>query len=354
MALAISDKREGGAMALTQAQKRKWLTSPVRAFDELVESETFLNLGRRQPVRDSWGRAYGLSTTTIRLYRSMFRKYVMWLDLSNKRLFDIGATDLELFLDSPLHLEGRRRKKLTSLIRQRYVLLLERVYKHLQAPGNLNPATVFLTKGGEKRPQLGREHDKQALTQKQVKAFMASLPEVGDTPAQWKRQRDRAMLSILVGAGLKASEVLTLKVSSVQTDPDEEGNLKIFVPRKKEGIHKEHWTVLRAFAAPEVLSWLARRRAMKIPKTLLFPASVDGARPITNMTLWRSVKQTLAAADIQLKHSGSRSLRNTFAVLELAKRTDQETVSQYLGHFEKKAILGYVRAKVRVTAPAGK
>jgi site-specific recombinase XerD len=93
---------------------------------------------------------------------------------------------------------------------------------------------------------------------------------------------------------------------------------------------------------------------MKIPKTLLFPASVDGARPITNMTLWRSVKQTLAAADIQLKHSGSRSLRNTFAVLELAKRTDQQTVSQYLGHFEKKAILGYVQAKARVMAPNGK
>lgn len=341
-------------MAMTQAQKRKWVTSPVRAFDELVESEAFLNLGRRQPVRDTWGRPYGLSPATIRLYRSMFRKYVMWLDLSKKRLFDIGATDLELFLDSPVHLEGRRRKKLTSLIRQRYVLLLERVYKHLQSPGNLNPATVFLATGGEKRPQLGREHDKQALTPKQVKAFMAALPAVGDTPAQWKRQRDRAMLAILVGAGLKASEVLTLKVSSVQTDPDEEGNLRIFVPKKKEGIHKEHWTVLRAFAVPEVLAWLARRRAMKIPKTLLFPSTVDGMRPITNMTLWRSVKQTLAAADVELKHSGSRSLRNTFAVLELAKRTDQDTVSQYLGHFEKKAILGYVQAKAKVMTPAAK
>lgn len=339
-------------MALTQAQKRKWLTSPVRAFDELVETEMFLSLGRREPVRDTWGRIYGLSESTIRLYRSMFRKYVMWLDLSNKRLFEIGPTDLELFLDSPLHLEGRKRKKLTSLIRKRYVLLLERVYKHLQFPGNLNPATVFLARGGKKQPQLGREHDKQALTQKQVKAFMASLPEVGDTPAQWKRQRDRAMLAILVGAGLKASEVLTLRVSAVQTKPDEDGNLRIFVPRKKEGIHKEHWTILRAFAAPEVLTWLVRRRAMKIPKTLLFPASIDGLRPITNMTLWRSVKQTLTRANIELKHSGSRSLRNTFAVLELAKRTEQQTVSQYLGHFEEKAILGYVQAKAKVITSA--
>lgn len=341
-------------MALTQAEKRKWLTSAMRAFDDLVESDTFLNLGRRQPVRDSWGRAYGLSPATIRLYRSMFRKYVMWLDLSKKRLLDIGAADIEQFLDSTVHLEGRKRKKLTSLIRQRYVLLLERVYKYLQSPGNLNPATVFLAKGGEKRPQLGREHDKQALTHKQVKSFMASLPEVGDTPAQWKRQRDRAMLAILVGAGLKASEVLTLKVSSVETDPDEEGNLRIFVPRKKEGVHKEHWTVLRAFAAPEVFAWLTRRRAMKIPKTLLFPASIDGLRPITNMTLWRSVKQTLARAEIELKHSGSRSLRNTFAVLELAKRIDQYTVSQYLGHFEEKAIVGYVQAKAKVIKSTAK
>lgn len=101
-------------------------------------------------------------------------------------------------------------------------------------------------------------------------------------------------------------------------------------PESAHSTTREHQTLLRPFAAREVMNWVEERGQLEIPGQLLFPASLAGGKPLDKATVYRQVRKTFERAGLEMPRSGGRTLRNTFAVREL-ETGSVEQVSELLG-----------------------
>jgi hypothetical protein len=168
---------------ITAAEKRRWKVSPNAAFEDFLNTPTFQELGHRAPARNENGDTYALSASSIKVYCGLFRKVVAWLDLQGLSIFDADVGHLLAFLDSEDLVDGQgRRGRKRSLIRLRYLRLLERVYDYLATPENpARQAAHYIDKAPD---TAGANLPTQALTDEQIAAFMAALPELGNAPSR--------------------------------------------------------------------------------------------------------------------------------------------------------------------------
>jgi integrase/recombinase XerD len=325
-----------------------WRRDPATAFAGFVMSPAFLALSKRKTVRrDASGNPLPpmpLRVSSAKIYIAMFGKFLRWLTLHQKSLLDLSSEDLMAFLDQG-SAEGQ--KTLNSAIRAQYLGLFERVYAHLKVDPNPATHASFAIYRSGSRAQLGINEAKAILSAPQEAAFMGALPgpqngERGD--AGWKRRRDRAMQAMMLGAGLKVSEVIGIYTDNVGAK-DSTGSMPIAVsPASAGGTVRAHQTQLRPFAVPEVLQWLAERRQLAIPGPLLFPATLSGGR-LARATVYRQVKATFERAGINPGRHGGRTLRNAFAVRELgATDGNVELVGEFLGHRKRRSIDPYAAA----------
>ena len=275
----------------------------------------------------------------------MFAKFLRWLEQHQLTLYSVNHEQISQFLEATRDDEGETRKVLNSSIRLRYLRLLERVFIHILVEPN--PArhaifTVYQTKAS------GQDQPKVALTEEQQARFMAALPLALpfaltrlETP-EWKRRRDRALLAMLLGAGLKVSEVVGIHTDMVG-EKDRCGSVPVTItPRSVGGTSRQHQTQLRPFAVPEVLQWLEERQLRAIPGPLLFPANLLGQK-LDKSTIYLLTKATYAKAEIDVARKGPRTLRNSFAVRELeAEEGSVELTGEFLGLHKRKSTEKYL------------
>jgi integrase/recombinase XerD len=135
--------------------------------------------------------------------------------------------------------------------------------------------------------------------------------------------RDRAMLEVLYGSGLRVSELATLKAAEVNLGDG------FLVCRGKGG--KERIVPLGRSACDAVRRWLAEVRPL-----------VDGeereelflsrrGRPFTRQGLWKLLRQHAATAGLGAKIS-PHVLRHSFATHLLERGADLRSVQLMLGH----------------------
>lgn len=331
-----------------------WKTAPLDAFGAFVMSAEFVELGRHAVARGEDGKPLRtLSPASARIYVLMFGSFLRWIGQRQLRLHEVSAGDIKQFLEAEHLQQDKRVKKLNSLIRVRYLRLLERMYAHLQI--HPNPARhaafdVYRTSAA------GRDKPKAYLSEKEQIAFLAQLPVAKALDPQsmedpsWKKRRDRAMLAMMLGAGLTVAEVLSLRVDQVGPK-DATGCVPIHLRKfLKKGV-QAHETVLRAFAAPYVLPWIAERKLHKIPSKLLFPATLVSDEPLNKATVYRHAKAAFEKAGIEVERMGGRTLRNSFAVRELANGQPPELVKQMMGHYELRSTLMYDLATTQKPLP---
>ena len=205
-----------------------------------------------------------------------------------------------------------------------------------------------------------------ALTDVQQTQFMAALPSAmpyaagEEGRADWHKRRDRAILSMLLGAGVKVPELICLFTEDVGVK-DSTGSVPITIdPDNGIGAKKNrrgkrlptinqtlraHRTQLRPFAAQEVLNWVEERQASSIPGKLLFASTMAGTR-MDQSTVYLLCKATFERAGIDAVRMGPRTLRNSFAVRELeSKDGSAELAGEFLVHREKKSIEPYFITK---------
>ncbi|KRB74256.1 tyrosine-type recombinase/integrase [Noviherbaspirillum sp. Root189] len=321
---------------------------PLGAFADFVITSRFQALGPRPPERDKTGQLYPLGLQTVDQYTTMFRLYIEWLREKNVPLLDADSSHVIDFLNTPHKRQGRGKGgEKRSRVRRDYLRLLYRTYTHLGRSGDNNPALTAMAQMQGSRSALGIDAPKEVLDAAECERFLKALPEVGTTPTQWKRQRDRAMLVVMLGAGLKVAEVVSLQKRHVSL-PGADGTRTITIqPEAVGGRSKEHKTFLRPFADPDLTAWLDIRTRLKIPGDLLFPASRAGGKPLSKMTVYRIARDTYERAGIKKTRRGGRTLRNTFAVFELMDNRSPSEVSELLGHFKPKSVLGYVVAAAK-------
>jgi integrase/recombinase XerD len=324
-----------------------WRADPQSAFEAFVVSPRFLEMSKRKPkLSGTEGAApprNPIRKSSALVYIAMWTRFLRWLGAGTqgKTVFDVSSNDLVAFLE---YREHGKRVLQGSTIRRQYLTLFERVYLHLKV--HPNPAVhacfdIFRNRGA----LVGANAPKAKLSDAEQAAFMAALPaeapDEKDAARGWKRRRDRAMQALMLGAGLKVSEVVGIHAKHIG-EVDTTGSAPVSIsPATVGGTVRPHQTQLRPFAVPEVMAWLQERNALDIPGPLLFPATLNGGR-LDKATVYRQVKATFARAGIDVPRQGGRTLRNTFAVRELTAGGDIELVGEFMGHRKRRSTEHYL------------
>jgi len=129
----------------------------------------------------------------------------------------------------------------------------------------------------------------------------------------------RAALSVAYGAGLRASEIVSLKVSDIDSTR--------MVIRVEQGKGRKDRYAMLSPSLLELLRayWKARR-----PQGWLFPGR-DPAQPLTTRQLNRACHAAAVAAQID-KRVSLHTLRHSFATHLLEQKVDIRVIQVLLGH----------------------
>lgn len=327
-----------------------WKADPLEAFQAFVLSPEFQLLGRRKTNTAANESPLPMRASSARIYILMFGKFLRWLNLNDLRLMQASSADILAFLehgsDQNSDEPGPRKKDLNSSIRIRYLRIFERVFQHLDIhPNPARHAAFDIYKSPDKKLR-GNDLEKVVMSDQEQAAFMQALPvatasQVDLGHAGWKRRRDRAMQAMMLGAGLKVSEVIGIVTDNVGV-ADATGCIPVAIsPASTAGTSRWHQTQLRQFAVREVVAWKTERVAMNVPGKLLFPANLQGGT-LDKATVYRQVKATFARAGIDVQRLGGRTLRNSFAVRELTSGSSIELVGEFMGHRKRKSTEQYL------------
>ena len=135
----------------------------------------------------------------------------------------------------------------------------------------------------------------------------------------------RAALSLAYGAGLRASEVVSLKVSDIDS--------KRIVIRVEQGKgQKDRYAMLSAPLLDLLRTWwvAARQRGVMLPGGWLFPGQ-NPVNPLSTRQLRRAFDGARAAAGID-KRVSLHTLRHCFATHLLEQKVDIRVIQVLLGH----------------------
>ena len=166
-------------------------------------------------------------------------------------------------------------------------------------------------------PKLGR-YLPEVLSVEEVTSIIDSV----DT-SKWTGKRDRAVLEILYGCGLRVSEAVGLKISNVYL---EEGFVRVVGKGDKERI-----VPMGEMAAEAVKEYLAARPEPASPQydDILFLNRFGKA--ISRVALFSMVKRQAMAAGVN-KEISPHTFRHSFATHLIENGADLRVVQEMLGH----------------------
>ena len=249
----------------------------------------------------------GSSPLTIAAYRRDLRRLVDFLR-ARRRTLETARPD-----DLVAHLEALRRHGLGPRSLARGLAAMRGLYKFGRSANLLreNPAALLET------PRLPRRLPR-ALSKRDATALVESP---GD--ASLLAWRDRAMLELLYGSGLRASELVGLRPADVDLQA------QILVCRGKRD--RQRMVPIGDAARRALVTYLERAR----------PRLVRGADPgvlfvntrgrrLDRQALWRIVRSRARAAG--LRGGFPHALRHSFASHLLEGGADLRSVQALLGH----------------------
>lgn len=258
----------------------------------------------------------GLSSHTISAYATDLRAFARSLQPSTHvsddnspkaALLDVQDSHIMAFLASRVSdgSSARTAARQLSALRQFYSWALR---ENLIAT---NPTALI------RSPAIGRALPK-TLTESEVKALL-NAPVIGDDLGM----RDRAMLEILYGCGLRVTELVSLTVDQVNT---QQGLVRVWGKGQKErlvpvGDVAVHWL--------EKYLRISRPSLQRSPTDDLF-LSTRGAA-MTRQSFWHRIRRHAVAAGIN-KPLSPHTLRHAFATHLVNHDADLRVVQMLLGH----------------------
>ncbi len=151
----------------------------------------------------------------------------------------------------------------------------------------------------------------------------------------------KAALSIAYGAGLRASEVVHLKVSDIDS---QRMVIRVELGKGK----KDRYAMLSPTLLALLRAWYrhARSQRMIIPGGWLFPGQ-NPVNPLSTRQLNRAFHLTLEAAGID-KRVSLHSLRHAFATHLLEQNEDIRVIQVLLGHKKLETTARYVQVATKI------
>lgn len=279
---------------------------------------------RRDPriAFDAWLAKQNFRRSSAEVYQAQWGLFLDWLAVKQKNL---SSVDTQAIADFVAGLAIRKPQRV------RYLRLIERVLDHVREieSASTNPAR-FIAQDGEAAWRNARDNEPTGfLTNGERASLIAHLfSPVSDLSAaqRWRERRDRALIAVFLGAGLKTGEARALAVSCVSV-----GSPWVTIESPNPTLTRR--TRLSPFAVAILDAWLAERRLSELAGNLLFPASPSG-RPMHKATMLRSVDALIEVAGFAVSRESRASpqtLRNTFAADLFETGVDPEQVGQWLG-----------------------
>ena len=268
---------------LFQPSLQDWADQPAQAFEH-------------------WLAARGYRESSATVYRAMWRKWLRWAESRQRALADWSAGDIAAFLDE---------SGLTKLHRYRYARLIERVLHQIEQlrTGTHNPASSVV----QQKLAEGENDPTTFLSVVEREAIEASLEvgaggnEAAANASAFKLARDRALVAVCHGAGLKVAQVQSLLLRQVGDA------LETITVEPARG--PTYQAPLLEAARPALAAWLAVRRHAEVQGERVFVADAGG-RVMHAASIYRRVEAWLAALPA-LTHRSERlspqTLRNGYA-----------------------------------------
>lgn len=303
--------RTAGPAAATRRRPQPAVTAPNPPAPEPKPTPLERGLGE---YLDYLRVEKGAARNTVAAYGRDLRSWVAWLaqECGEDVPDEVSRADVERYA---AYLRGQGRAASSV---ERAVSAIKGFHKFLYADGlatDLPTADVRLPKKPDRLPH--------AIT-------VAQAFELLDQPfpATPRGRRDRAMLEVLYGCGLRVSELCGLDLSACRLD---EGFLRIF---GKGG--KERLVPIVGSAARALADYLATGRpglfaasapADQDPEAVFLNAR---GRRITRQAVYRVVERAGTAVGIAGLHP--HTLRHAFATHMLAGGADLRVLQEILGH----------------------
>ncbi|GAB2896291.1 tyrosine-type recombinase/integrase [Paraburkholderia jirisanensis] len=288
---------------LFERERDDWLHDPVVAFDAWLA---------KHPFRHS----------SALVYRAQWGLFLEWLRAQHKTL---ATVDKRSIADFVAGLSIRKTQ------RARYLRLIERVLDHVRyiELASTNPAR-FIAQDGEADWRNARDNEPTGfLTRDERGELVAHLasPVAGLSAAQrWRERRDRALVAVFLGGGLKTGEARVLALPCVEM-----GSAWVTVDTGNPTLVRR--TRLLPFAVEVLDAWLDERAAAQLAGDLVFPASPLG-RPMHKATMLRAIDALIETCGIGASRDARASpqtLRNSFAAELFDAGVEPELVGQWLG-----------------------
>lgn len=243
-----------------------------------------------------------MSRNTVASYCSDVEKFMNWADMAPE---NVTAEDVTGYLASRSKVSERSQARFLSALRNFFDwLYLEGVVKE-------NPCELV------DMPKLGR-YFPSVLSEQEVEAIMDSV----DT-TDWIGVRDRAILEVLYGCGLRVSEAVGLRISCLYPD---EGFVRVFGKGKKERLIPFCGMALEAVQRYlEVRPLPADSRS----DDLLFLN--NRGTSLSRVSMFKMVKKQALIADVRKKIS-PHTFRHSFATHLVENGADLRVVQEMLGH----------------------
>ncbi len=243
-----------------------------------------------------------MSQNTVASYCSDVEKF---LKFYGGRLEDVSVADVEEYLQSREGLSERSQARVLSSLKSFFDwLLMEKVLED-------NPCDRV------DGPKIGR-YLPNVLSEEEVAALIDSVDVSG-----WQGLRDRAILEVLYGCGLRVSEAVGLKISCLYF---KEGFIRVIGKGNKERL-----VPIGDMAIAAVEEYLEARRV---------PADSESSdtlflnrfgRSLSRVSMFTMIKAQALAAGIR-KEISPHTFRHSFATHLLEHGADLRVVQEMLGH----------------------
>jgi len=247
-----------------------------------------------------------LSENTIRAYTNDIKKF---LEFIKKKKYEISKIDFEKLTEYIISL---KEKNLSPSSIVRILSALRNFYRFLTAEEFLKNKKQIIIEA----PKIERSLP-ETLTVEEINELM----EIKDTSR--KNIRNKAIIELLYGTGLRASEVVGIKTDELNL---KEQFIKITGKGGKERIV---FLGKKAMESLDIyLEWRAQNQKIKNSPYLFTNNRGTG---ISRQSVWKIVKKYAVLANIS-KNVKPHTLRHSFATHLLESGLDLRIVQELLGH----------------------
>mgnify|MGYP001824658536 FL=1 len=251
----------------------------------------------------------GLATQTIEAYSRDLVRYISFLTKSGRTT--VSEADTPLILK---YLISMREDGLNARSRARHLVSIRGFYRFLAQEQMLSsdPSRLIdLPKSGLKLPDV--------LTIEEVKRLL-DAPD----PKKPSGCRDAAMLELLYAAGLRVSELITLKLQDVNLTA---GYVRVFGKGAKERV-----VPIGQYAQEKIRTYTTGARQVLLKDRISATLFVARAgKPLSRQGFWKLIKRYGLRAGLR-KVITPHTLRHSFASHLLEGGADLRAVQTMLGH----------------------